>query len=400
MNVIKKYWDSVYIYILLIVPVLCICAGVFWTVCKLAGLYPKLSWTSIGIFDGSQLIYLGVSLYFIYCNKKDGSYIQTHLSEVKLFICTILLIQYAFILVLFPSYEVWGCTFIFFAAIVFLFDTKITVISLSGYMVSLLLAHLLHPYEFLPIGKDNLGEMIAFRIVALSLTAICVVLVVHFAETFLMEATENNEENMSLLEQQVEHYKRIEVLDTELRKFRHDICNHFICMEAYLEQDKKQELQAYFKDLRQSFSFQERIYFSGNDIIDAVLNYQLSQELKEQVKVRVYGILPDKLAVSDMDLCTIFSNLLSNAIHSANQCVGERDSKLEIGFAAGKRYFSLIIANSICEKIEQPKRKERSRKNHGFGLYKIQEVLRKYDGRIECSNTEHLVTITVYLPIE
>lgn len=129
MNVIKKYWDSVYIYILLIVPVLCICAGVFWTVCKLAGLYPKLSWTSIGIFDGSQLIYLGASLYFIYRNKKDGSYIQTHLSKVKLFICTILLIQYAFILVLFPSYEVWGCTFIFFAAIVFLFDTKITVIS-------------------------------------------------------------------------------------------------------------------------------------------------------------------------------------------------------------------------------------------------------------------------------
>ena len=29
-NVVKKYWDSVYLYILLIVPGLCMCAGTYF----------------------------------------------------------------------------------------------------------------------------------------------------------------------------------------------------------------------------------------------------------------------------------------------------------------------------------------------------------------------------------
>ncbi len=43
MNIIKKYWASVYIYILLLIPTLCICAGAFWTIFKLMGHYATLS---------------------------------------------------------------------------------------------------------------------------------------------------------------------------------------------------------------------------------------------------------------------------------------------------------------------------------------------------------------------
>lgn len=106
MNVIKKYWDSVYVYVLLLVPGLCMCAGLFWTVCKLLGLYKDLQWAKIIAFDCSQLLYFSVAFYFIFQNKKDSSYIPGHLVYVKGYIVSALFIQYNFILHLFASVHV------------------------------------------------------------------------------------------------------------------------------------------------------------------------------------------------------------------------------------------------------------------------------------------------------
>lgn len=119
MNVVKKYWDSVYIYILLLIPIFCICAGMFWTVFKFMGHYPHLKWLPVIIFDCSQIIYLFISLYFIYKTKKNSDYIYQNLKYVKCFMTIVLFVQYNFILHLFASEHVWECTFLFFAGIVF-----------------------------------------------------------------------------------------------------------------------------------------------------------------------------------------------------------------------------------------------------------------------------------------
>lgn len=398
MNIIKKYWDSVYVYVLLLVPGLCMCAGLFWTVCKLMGLYSHLHWAQIVVFDCSQLIYLAIALYFIVRNKKDASYIHGHLVWVKSFIVLTLLIQYNFILYLFPSIHVWECTFLFFAVIVFLFDSKLMLLNILLYFFSLLTAHLLRPEDFLPLENSSLKEIVAFRIVIFLLTALCIYITVYFVEHFLVQAKESDEENVHLMEKQLAYYRDIEFWDTELRKFRHDINNHFVCMESLLQNGKPEELLTYFEDLRQSFSSPGKLFFSGNDIVDAILHYDLPHYCSKEVDVTVYGSLPDIHTVSAMDLCTVFSNLLSNAIASANQCVGILKPQIVVHFSGGKTYFSIAISNSILteEGIEPRKMPDR---NHGYGIRKIKSVTEKYGGRHEQSIAQKLISVTVYLPI-
>lgn len=207
MNVVKKYWDSVYVYILLLIPIFCICAGMFWTVFKFMGHYPHLKWLPVIIFDCNQIIYLLISLYFIYKTKKNSDYIYKNLKYVKCFMTIVLFVQYNFILHLFASEHVWECTFLFFAGIVFFFDTKFTIINLLSYYFSLLAAHLRNPEAFLPTGTSNFIEIIAFRITILTLTTICIIVIVYFAEHFLMQANEKDEENLQLLAKQLDYYK-------------------------------------------------------------------------------------------------------------------------------------------------------------------------------------------------
>lgn len=403
MNIIKKYWDSVYIYVLLIIPCYCACAGIFETICKAAGMYADLSWFQIAAFDVSQLIYLGIAVYFIYRNNKDSSYIPEHLFYVKGFIMVSLFIQYNSILILFPSNHIWACTFAFFAAFVFLFDSKIMLANILIYFASLITVHVTRPDKYLSLGSNNLMEAIAFRLVIFWMVAVCTLLIVYFVEKFLMQAQENREENIHLLEKQLQYYKNIELLDTELRKFRHDIRNHFICMESLLNSGKEDELQDYFKDLQQNFSFRETMYFSGNDVVDAILNYDIPHDCRPEVEVTVYGRLPKLRTVSAMDLCTLFSNLLSNSIRSANQCTDSIDPQIVIHFQTGKKYFTISISNSIRPEDDTihltKKRKKHTDRNHGFGLNKIKEVLEKYDGRFEQIAEQQMLTIKVYLPI-
>ena len=398
MNAIKKYWDSVYLYVLLLVPSFCICAGVFWTICKFLGFYPQLSWTKILCFDFSQILYLIIALFFILKNKQNNHFISTHLIHVKCFIVTALFIQYNFILYLFPSTHVWGCAFLFFAIIVFLFDSRLMILNSFAYAISLVTAHILQPEKFLPLEEDNIAEAIAFRTVIFVLTALCIIIIICFVEKFLMQAKESDEENLHLLQKQLEYYKDMDLMDKELRKFRHDIKNHFICMQSLFLNGKTKEAQSYFESLQQSYSFEKKIVFSGNDIVDAILHHELPHHCREDVSITVFGCLPKLDTVSSIDLCTLFSNLLSNAIASANQCINRTDAHITIQFSGGEKYFSIQISNSVLS-TDQVTKIQTNDRNHGHGMHKVNDVLEKYGGKMVRTVEPHTITFTIYLPI-
>lgn len=399
MNIIKKYWESVYIYVLLLIPGLCICAGTYWTVCKLFGMYTDFSWAQIIPFDLSHLIYLSVGIYFIYRNKKEPAYISEHLGFIKTFIVMILFIQYNAILYLFPSHYVWECTFIFLSIIAFFFDSKLMAFNIFSYAVFLLLAHFIYPERFLPINDSTLTEVITYRVLIYIITSACIMFIEIFAERFLSQTTRSNEENTRLIEKQLKYYRDMELMDTELRKFRHDIKNHFICMEWLFNNGKTDELQKYFRDLEQSFSFGQHISMSGNDIVDAILHHDLPHYCNDKIKVTTHGSLPPLHTVSAMDLCTLFSNMLSNAIASAGQCEPKTGTpEISIRFSGGKNYFSIEMSNSIPRQKLPVKRRVKDR-NHGHGIHKMKEILEKYNGRHELKLEENVITILIYLPI-
>ena len=398
MNIIKKYWDAVYIYVLLLVPGLCMTAGIFFTSWRMVGLYSDISWGKIILFDCTHLIYMAIGIWFIFKNKKDPSYITEHLKYVKGFVVFSAFVQYNFILYLFPSEFVWECTFIFFGAITLLFDSKLMFLNLILYFLSLLVAHIVRAEEFLPLEAYNLMEIIVWRIWMLVLISLCMMVSVYFVEKILIQMRESRAENVELLARQLKYYKDMELMDTEIRKFRHDITNHFICMEAMLKLEKTEELERYFRELQEEFSVQKKMYFSGNDIVDAILNHDLSHHCKEEVAVTISGKLPEIKTVSAIDLCTIFSNLLSNALKEANKCTDGKDAGVTIQFAGGTTFFSIKISNSISEE-DEGKRYLRRDRNHGYGNDKIKGVLEKYAGRFEMDKKEHMMLITIYLPI-
>ena len=192
------------------------------------------------------------------------------------------------------------------------------------------------------------------------------------------------------------------MMDREIRKFRHDIKGHFIGMEYLLENKRYDELFDYFKELNDSFAFQEKLYFSGNLIIDSILNYDIPNKCKSHVKRIVTGTLAEVETVSSIDLCTLFSNILSNAIRCANQCSESDEPQLSVRFDYGSNYFSITVVNSVPDGYSISKVQKNSHtldRNHGYGLSKIRFICEKYDGTFEQTSQNKKMTTTVYLPL-
>lgn len=396
MNVKKKYWDAVYVYVLLFVPLLCSCAGTYWTIAKLVGEYRDVEWYKIAIFDGSQIVYLLLAILVIYKNKKDPTYLIKRIELIKVIATTVLLIQYILIMSFFTSAYVWECTILFLFAIALFFDTTYMFIHSVIYAVVLFIGHIINMDEFLPTNMENVGEALAFRIVLYILITVCIIIIVYFVEHFLIRIWENEEENSILLEKQLKYYKDLELLDLELRKFKHDVKNHFISMESLLENEKINELKDYFDELQGQFTTRNRILFSGNDVVDAIMHYELLHNCNKNVNISVYGKLPEISTVSPIDLCTVFSNLLSNAINAVNKCEETKKTWLEISFSSGKTYFSIEITNNVKPDSQDKRKNDR---NHGYGISKIQDVIKKYTGNYEFKKLDDKVKVIVYLPI-
>lgn len=401
MNIIKKYWNSVYLYILPLIPGICTMSGIFWTILKYLGYYPEISWIFIFLFDGSHILYMAIAFYIIHRNKQDPHFLPNHLFQTKCYILTILLIQYISILNLFPSPYLWECTVLFMLVSAFFFDTKFQIINSSLYTFLLVLFYVRNPAAFLSKTSPVPGEIFSYQIIIYLITTLLIILITHLVENFLIQEQEDIMENSRLLKKQLDYYTHVDLMDRELRKFRHDIKNHFFAMNELLRQEKIPDLIQYFNDLQESFTTQDRqLYLSGNPVTDAILNHELNHRCSDTVQISVSGRLADLDTLSSMDICTIFSNLLTNAINAVNQCRYTTTPRLEIQFSQGNEYFSITVRNDSDQPLPAGiQQKISTNRNHGYGIKKIQEITEKYHGFFEQKQEDHMVISTILLPI-
>lgn len=76
--------------------------------------------------------------------------------------------------------------------------------------------------------------------------------------------------------------------------------------------------------------------------------------------------------------------------------------ELTIHFQTGTYYFSIEVSNTIGEediKKLGENTKKKSNRDHGFGLNKIKEIVKKYNGNFEQTLDNQTIITRVYLPL-
>ncbi len=209
-----------------------------------------------------------------------------------------------------------------------------------------------------------------------------------------MKTLMNNE--VMIKDMQKKYYEALLDQEKGTRAYRHDMANHIMCLNALAAKGNLETLRTYLDDMQGELQkIQGRKYATGNEILDIMSNFylpQLSDKIKVNLRVRA---LPK---IDEMNLCTIYSNLLQNAVEELNSCPN-REGNLDIIFSQDEDVFKLMIANSIFREKESGSLETRKedKKNHGIGLSNVKRVVNDLGGKIWINDKDNVFRVIVEL---
>lgn len=74
------------------------------------------------------------------------------------------------------------------------------------------------------------------------------------------------------VKEQINYYQKIDNLNKEIRRFRHDYKNHMICLQSLVEKNDRDEALDYLKGITHQDIIEFFSFSSGNQIADSIFN--------------------------------------------------------------------------------------------------------------------------------
>ena len=203
-----------------------------------------------------------------------------------------------------------------------------------------------------------------------------------------------------LIEKQV---LEIQNMYRQVRGWRHDYRNHISNMKIWLSQGNYQKLSDYLDELADDLDTVDTVIKTGNIMADAILNSKLGTAEKLGIKLNVKASVPDGLAMSDVELCSVLGNMLDNAVEAcASLPEEERFMRVYIGRLKGNLYLS--VQNSAGKVRKEngaylTTKDNPSENMHGYGLFRIDRVAKKYGGYVNRQNEEGIFATEFMVPL-
>ena len=199
-----------------------------------------------------------------------------------------------------------------------------------------------------------------------------------------------------LIEKQV---REIQNMYRQVRGWRHDYRNHINNMKIQLSEGNYDKLSDYLNELADDLDTVDTVIKTGNVMADAILNSKLNVAEKMNIKLNVKANVPDKLPMSDVELCSMLGNILDNAVEACGTIPEEeRFMRVYIGKLKGQLYLS--VQNS-AGKVRKSKNTYLSTKDgeHGYGLFRIDRVAKKYGGYVNRQNEDGVFATEIMVPL-
>lgn len=198
-----------------------------------------------------------------------------------------------------------------------------------------------------------------------------------------------------------QHYETLLKNTQEIRSLRHDMQSHVNALSYFSKEKDWEKLQAYIEEVNENAQKVRPYTVNVNHgFINAILEDSLSKE--PEIAFSCDGKIPVDIQIDDFDLCTIFSNLIRNAVEACNRL--PEDAKkwihLDLYMLQDNLYIRMenpVMSEINVQKLEGSTSKE-DKKNHGFGIYNLKNAVEKYQGEVsfDCEDQKFIAEIVLW----
>jgi hypothetical protein len=225
-------------------------------------------------------------------------------------------------------------------------------------------------------------------------------LIIRFFKQTQEQLTLKNEQNL-LMTQVTAAQMQLAALKESQEKtiiYRHDMRHHLNLIGAYLADNNQAAAQKYIYDVEKTIENAVFEKYCSNYAVNLILSSYIAKARDEQIAVETQIDIPEKNAVSDMDLCVIFANTLENAVNACRRIPIANNRNLKIVCKTKSDKLFIQITNSYAGTVTfvdaMPVNTD---ENHGFGTKSIAAVAHKYDGVISFTAIDGVFKTSIIL---
>lgn len=208
-------------------------------------------------------------------------------------------------------------------------------------------------------------------------------------------------EHSQLLEMQAHQYQILQEHMQQTKRLRHDFRHSVRLLASLAKKGDLDSIQAYLEQYENRLAENTVVNYCSNAALNALFGYYHEMAVRNKIAVDWKIGLPNPLTISELDMASLFGNIMENAIAG---CLGNPE---------GQRYFSLtteirygktlyiVSTNSFNGQIHKKEKEYYSTKHSGkgIGIASIAAVAEKYHGSVQVSNNEQEFFVDIVIKL-
>ena len=187
----------------------------------------------------------------------------------------------------------------------------------------------------------------------------------------------------------------------ELREFKHDLKNYLLPLQEMAEKMPQSEMADAWEKIFQKIEDVQTLIQTGNRYVDSMINTKISLARSEKTDVKC-TILSRMDGVDGLEFCSVFGNLMDNAIE-AERTVAD-GKKIEILIEEKMGYLRLLVQNKIDRSVLKENPELRTTKKtegvNGIGHKSVEWTMQKMGGAVKYYEKDGMFCAETVFPVK
>lgn len=186
------------------------------------------------------------------------------------------------------------------------------------------------------------------------------------------------------------HYNAINQRKKEVDSIKREFENQLAVVYSMIEEGDSATARSLLWQLKTDIAATKEYEYCTNPVVNAVLTEKAAVCRQKGIEIEIKVSMNAKSRIEPVHICSIYSNMLDNAINACDSFSGKKYISVHDGLAGD--YLNVKVMNSS----NKPSKKAH-REGHGYGQKILKDIAEQYDGQFTTGwkNNEYMAMISL-----
>lgn len=209
-----------------------------------------------------------------------------------------------------------------------------------------------------------------------------VFVLLYYAETQKQSSIQRERDMLDTqLKQAQTEFASLRQMQQNAAAYRHDMRHHFALLQSLASEENITEIKEYLKTAQSDIDAITPKRFCKNETVNLILSSFASKAEQSQILLTIDANMPNSLAFSDTEFCSLLSNAMENAINACKNITDSNKRHIKLRIYSKNNKLCIDIRNTYqIEPIFHQGLPVSKEPGHGFGTKSISYVVEKHGG--------------------